>query len=114
MQVGHGFVRGLILIYGTIRTVECDRKNSYRSLSSKRCFSQNQKIILNLWYLHVPWILGPRWEAVITRPDFKSDAIFGFLGPNYICDSKYLIFFCKISTRARYVDFEKRCFPEGF
>ena len=27
--------------------------------------------------------LGPRWNAVITRPDFKSEAIFGFLSPTY-------------------------------
>ena len=27
---------------------------------------------------------------------------------------EYLIFFRKISKRARYVVFEKRCFPEGF
>ena len=27
--------------------------------------------------------LGPRWEAVMTRSYFKSEAIFGFLSPNY-------------------------------
>ena len=33
--------------------------------------------------LPMSYKLGPRWNAVITRPDFKSEAIFGFLSPNY-------------------------------
>ena len=34
--------------------------------------------------LPIRWTLGPRREAVITRSNFKSDAIFGFLSPNYM------------------------------
>ena len=33
--------------------------------------------------LPMSYKFGPRWNAVITRPDFESEAIFGFLGPNY-------------------------------
>ena len=33
--------------------------------------------------LPISCTLGPRWEAVIIRSNFKSEAIFGFLGPYY-------------------------------
>ena len=33
--------------------------------------------------LSVSYKLGPRWDDVITWSDFKSEAIFGFLSPNY-------------------------------
>ena len=33
--------------------------------------------------LPMSYKLGPRWNAVITRSDFNSEAIFGFLSPNY-------------------------------
>ena len=34
--------------------------------------------------LSVSYKLGPRWDDVITWSDFKSEAIFGFLSPNYM------------------------------
>ena len=37
--------------------------------------------------LPISYKVGRRWNAVIIRSDFKSEAIFGFLSPNYICDS---------------------------
>ena len=33
--------------------------------------------------LPMSYKLGPRWDGAITWSDFKSDAIFGFLSPNY-------------------------------
>ena len=33
--------------------------------------------------LPISYTMGRRWNAVITRSDFKSEAIFGFLSPNY-------------------------------
>ena len=39
--------------------------------------------------------LGTRWDVVITRPNFKFETIFGFLGPAYTGESTYLIFFVK-------------------
>ena len=33
--------------------------------------------------LPVSYKLGPRLDVVITRSNFKSEAIFGFLSPNY-------------------------------
>ena len=33
--------------------------------------------------LPMSYKLGPRWDDVITWFDFKSEAIFGFLSPNY-------------------------------
>ena len=33
--------------------------------------------------LPMSYKLGSRWNAVITRLDFKSEAIFGCLSPNY-------------------------------
>ena len=33
--------------------------------------------------LPMSYKMGPRWNAVTTRSDFKSEAIFGFLSPNY-------------------------------
>ena len=33
--------------------------------------------------LPINWTLERLWNAVITRPDFKSEANFGFLSPNY-------------------------------
>ena len=41
------------------------------------------KQIKNTAGLPMSYKLGPRWNTIITRPDFKSDAIFGFLSPNY-------------------------------
>ena len=38
---------------------------------------------INTTGLPMSYKLGPRSNAVITRPDFKSEAIFGFLSPNY-------------------------------
>ena len=34
--------------------------------------------------LSVSYKLGPRWDDVISWSDFKSEAIFGFLSPNYM------------------------------
>ena len=34
--------------------------------------------------LPMSYKLGPRWNAVITKFDFKSEAIFGFLSRNYM------------------------------
>ena len=33
--------------------------------------------------LAIRWTLGRRWDNVITRSDFKSETIFGFLSPSY-------------------------------
>ena len=33
--------------------------------------------------LPMSYKLGPRWDGAITWSDFKSEAIFGFLSPNY-------------------------------
>ena len=33
--------------------------------------------------LPISCTVGPRWEAVIIRSNFKSEAIFGFPSPNY-------------------------------
>ena len=33
--------------------------------------------------LPMSYKLGPPWNAVIPRSDFKSEAIFGFISPNY-------------------------------
>ena len=41
--------------------------------------------------LPMSYKLGPPWNAVITRSDFKSEAIFGFLSPN--CTWKSTWFF---------------------
>ena len=56
--------------------------------------------------------LGPRWNAIITRPDFKFEAILDSSAQTTL--GKVLVFFRKISKRARYVVFKKRCFPEVF
>ena len=37
--------------------------------------------------LPISYTVGRRWGVTITRSDLKSEAIFGFLSPNYICDS---------------------------
>ena len=55
--------------------------------------------------LPIRWTLGRRWDDFITRSDFKSETIFGFLSPNYTGQHAY--FFGK-SVASR------RCFPEGF
>ena len=33
--------------------------------------------------LPIRWTLGRRWDNVITRSNFKSEALLGFLSPNY-------------------------------
>ena len=33
--------------------------------------------------LPMSYKLGPRWDSAITWSNFKSEAIFGFLSPNY-------------------------------
>jgi len=38
---------------------------------------------LDIAELRLSCTLGPRWDVVIIRSDFKSDTIFGFLNPNY-------------------------------
>ena len=36
--------------------------------------------------LPISYKVGPLWNAVITRSDFKTEAIFGFPSPNYTCE----------------------------
>ena len=42
--------------------------------------------------LPIRWTLGPRWVAVITWSNFKPEAIFGFLSPNYTGHVSWLFF----------------------
>ena len=49
--------------------------------------------------LPISRILGRRWDVFITRSDFRSEAIFGFLNPNYRGHVTY--FFCKTSKWPR-------------
>ena len=53
----------------------------FRTTLTKRVFLLVDEFTAGL---PMSYKLGPRWNAVITRPDFKSEAIFGFLSPNYI------------------------------
>ena len=41
------------------------------------------------------WTLGRRWDDVVTRSNFKSETIFGFLSPSYLHGTTYLIFLVK-------------------
>ena len=61
---------------------ECRSKES-RVAQQHNCCHQCILFFNDTAGLSVSYKLGPRWNAVITRSDFESEAIFGFLSPNY-------------------------------
>ena len=62
-----------------------DKKYALKTMGkdSVHCFFLNSSTA----GLPISYKVGRRWNADITRSDFKSEAIFGFLSPNYICHS---------------------------
>ena len=55
--------------------------------------------------------LGSRWDVLMIRPDFKSEAIFGFLNPNY---TGQILVFCKPLKWPRLTSRRVGCVFQGF
>ena len=58
-------------------------KESITLLGNDVCTERSDSRIEATAGLPIRWTLGRRWDNVITRADFKSETIFGFLSPNY-------------------------------
>ena len=65
----------------------CEPLHSTRAL--QKMIDESYGFLWSHWYmlntagLPISYKFGPRWEDVITWPDFKSETNFGFLSPDY-------------------------------